>query len=114
MPRKSKTEEFIETALGSSGRLHSLILLLNRAIILLKEAKAVPGTRRENVIKAQNILAQMERSLNYRQGKQTGNLFFIYDYVFDELSRRDDRGIETALSMLTQLRDTYTELRKQI
>ena len=113
MPRKSKTEEFIETALGSAGKLPSLILLINRAIILLKEAKTAPGLRRQNIVKTQNILAQLERALNYRKGKLSGNLFFIYDFLFDELTRGDEKGIDLSINMLMQLRDTYAELHKK-
>ena len=113
MPRKHKIDEFIETALGSAGKLQSLIMLINRAIILLKESKAEPEKLNANIVKAQNILAQLERALNFKQGKLTPNLFFIYDYMFDELSRRDIQGIDTVLPILTQLRDAYTELHKK-
>ena len=114
MPKKQKIDEFIETALGSAGKIQSLILLINRGIILLKEAGADPAKRNTNIVKTQNILAQLERALNFRQGKLAGNLFYIYDYIFDELSRRDDRGMDTAIRMLTQLRDTYTELHRKL
>jgi flagellin-specific chaperone FliS len=113
MPKKSSYDEFLCAAFGSSGKLHTLILLIDRAIILLKEAQAAPGKRAENLVKAQNILAQLERALDFKRGKLSGNLFFIYDFIFDELSRRDSRGIRTALRLLGQLRDTYTELRKR-
>ncbi len=110
MPKKAKVDQFIETALGSAGKIQSLILLLNRGIILLKEAKELPEKRNSAIVKTQNILAQLERALNFKRGKLAGNLFFIYDFIFDELSRRDARGIDTAINMMTQLRNTYSEL----
>lgn len=113
MPKKAKIEEFLETALGSAGKLQTLILLVNRGIVLLKEAKVTPAVRQTNIVKTQNILAQLERALNFKKGKLAGNLFFIYDYLFDELSRRDSRGIDVSIRMLAQLRDTFTALQKQ-
>ena len=113
MPKKSDLDRFRETAIGSAGKLQSILHLVNRAIILLKETQTGKEKRAENLLKVRNILAQLERALNFREGGQAGGLFFIYDYLYDELTRGDDRAIATAIRMLSDLRDVYEAVRKK-
>ena len=114
MPKKNESETYKEIAIKSAGKLKSLLLLVNRAILLLKEAKEDKEKTRENIIKTQNILAQLEKALNFKEGDLAGDLFFIYDYLFAELNNMDDKAIDTSIKMLTDLKETFTAIQKRL
>jgi flagellin-specific chaperone FliS len=113
MPAKNKVILYKETDIKTAGKLKSLLLLVDRGITLLTEAKENAGVRSGHIVKVQNILAQLEQMLNFDRGPQAGDLFFVYDYLFEELQNRDERGIETTLRMLTELRDTFKALSRK-
>lgn len=111
--RAVHAEEYRKRDILTAGKLKSLLLLLNRALLLLKEAGRDPARRNVNIVKTQNILAQLERALDFRQGELAGQLFYLFDYIFAELSNRDDRAVATAINMLTTLKDTFTALSRK-
>ncbi|MBL8026348.1 MAG: flagellar protein FliS [Fibrobacteres bacterium] len=114
MPKKEKIEEFINTALGSSGTMASIILLIDKAIILIKEIREKPEAQNENSRRVRNILAQLQMALNYSEGKDTESLFTLYDYLFQEMQIGDAHSLDSAQKLLTQLRSTFKELKKRI
>ena len=104
---KNDIERYREMAIKSAGKLKSILMLLNRAIVYLKEIRENEALRSANITKAQNILAQLEQALNFDEGKLAGDLFFIFDYLFAELNRQDDNAVETSIKMLQDLKATF-------
>ncbi|OGS37221.1 MAG: hypothetical protein A2293_15195 [Elusimicrobia bacterium RIFOXYB2_FULL_49_7] len=104
-------EEYKMRDILSAGKLKSIQLLLNRSLVLLKTAVAEPEKRNECIIKTQNILAQFEAALNFREGSLSGHLFYLFDYIFVELNHRDESALKTAIDMLTQLKETFAHFR---
>ena len=111
--RKTPLEQFLNTAIGTSGTLASLLLLVDRAIVLLKESQQDVGARPENLRKVRNILAQLQMALNFKAGDVPRNLFFLYDYLYEELQVGDDLSLDGSLRLLGQLRDTLAELKRK-
>ena len=114
MAKKQKVEEFITTALGSSGPMATIILLIDKAIILIKEMKENPESRSNNSRRVRNILAQLQMALNYTEGRDTVGLFTLYDYLYQEMQIADDLALDSAEKLLIQLRTTFKELKKRI
>ena len=110
MPPTDPVKLYQEVAALSAGKLKSVLLLMDRAVLLLKEAQADTALRPTHTVKVQNILAELERSLNVKEGDQAKALFVLFDYVFAALNQRNERAIETALKFLTPLRDTLKKI----
>jgi len=113
MALKSDFEKFRDTAIGSSGKIASILILIDRAKALLREAKEDVVKRETNIVKTQNILAQLEMALNFREGAEASNLFLVYDFLFEELDKRDDHAIDTCDHMLTELRETLAAVKRR-
>ncbi|MFH0919477.1 MAG: flagellar export chaperone FliS [Fibrobacterota bacterium] len=107
MPSKPTAQIYRESDIKTAGKLKSLLLLFDRALVLLHEARDNEKKRGPNIVKVQNILAQFEHSLDFESGGLAGDLFFLYDYLFEELQRRDERAIDTALRMVGDLRTAF-------
>ncbi|OGJ93434.1 MAG: hypothetical protein A2350_13085 [Candidatus Raymondbacteria bacterium RifOxyB12_full_50_8] len=113
MAQEKKIDLYKKVAITSAGKLPSIVLLVDRAVILLKEAREDDEKRQANIIKTQNILAQLERALDFDAGDVAGSLFFIYDYLFAELNNRDDQALDTATKMLGELQETFKKIGKK-
>lgn len=111
-PKKDETEQYREISIKSAGKLKSILLLVDRAILLLNQAKEDESLVPANIVKVQNILAQLERALNFKRGTSAGDLFFVYDYLFVELNNRDEQSINTSLNMLRDLKDIFLTIQK--
>ena len=114
MPKKEKIQEFIETAIGSSGPIASILLLIDKAIVLIRNSRENPGAAIENNRRTRNIIAQLQMALNYREGTSTDSLFTLYDYLYEELLIGDEQSLDSAEKLLVQLRDTFAELKRKI
>ena len=114
MAKKEPVEKFIRTAIGSAGTISSIILLINKAIILLKESQLKPEMRAENNRRIRNILAQLQLALNYSEGTSADSLFSLYDYLYEEMLIGDDQSLASAERLLVQLKETFIELKLKI
>jgi flagellin-specific chaperone FliS len=114
MPRKEPIEKFMRTAIGSAGTISSIILLIDKAIVLLKEMCVSPEKRTENNRRIRNILAQLQMALNYSEGSSADSLFTLYDYLYEEMLIGDEQSIASAEKLLIQLKETFKELKKKI
>ena len=72
-----------------------------------------------NIRKAQNIIVEFMSTLDMRHDRRlAANLYGIYSYMFDRLTQasiRDDAGaLSEAITMLTELRDTWAEAERLV
>jgi flagellar protein FliS len=105
----------VETA--SQGKL--IVMLFNGAIKRAEEAKRqlVRGNRQEahnNLIRAQDIVAELRGALNMKAGELAHNLDRIYEYFQHLLItanvRKDAEPIDQAVELMTTMRDAWAEL----
>jgi flagellin-specific chaperone FliS len=87
-------------------------MLHEKCVQYISAALGSPPERRVFTIKAQNILAQLERSL-VRDTALAQSLFYLYDYCFVLLLRGDDEDLTNAGAVLAVLRDTFAVLYKR-
>jgi len=113
MPEKNKAIYYKEIDIKTAGKLKSLLLLFDRALVLLKQAKESPEKRNAIIVQTQNILAQLEQSLDFNRGGLAGDLFFVFDFLFEDLQRRDERAVDTALKMISGLRGAFAALSRK-
>lgn len=90
----------------------NICMLHTKCVHFIKLAIASDQTpNRLLIIKAQNIIAELERALTV-DDDLSQSLFYIYDYCYTLLDTTDYGKINNALTLLTLLRDTFTELSK--
>lgn len=105
----------VETA--SQGKL--IVMLFNGAIKRAEEAKRqlARGNRQEvhnNLIRAQDIVAELRGALNMKAGEIARNLDRIYEYFQHLLItanvRKEAEPIDQVIDLMTSMRDTWAEL----
>jgi flagellar secretion chaperone FliS len=109
----------VETA--SQGKL--IVMLFNGAIQRAEEAKRqlskgkMDGVH-NNLVRAQDIVAELRSSLNMQAGELAHNLDRIYEYFQHLLVRANIRKntdpIEECIGLLTEMRNTWQELFDQL
>ena len=105
----------IETA--SQGKL--IVMLFNGAIKRSEEAKRQLAKRdfqaaHNNLVRAQDILAELRGALNMNAGEIAHNLDRIYEYLQHLLItaniHKESESIDVCCGFLTSLRDTWQEV----
>ena len=109
------TQVDVETA--SQGKL--IVMLFNGAIKRAEEAKRQldKGKNEDvhnNLIRSQEIVAELRGALNMKAGPIAGNLDRIYEYFQHLLIganvRKESAPIEECIRMMTAVRDLWQEL----
>lgn len=105
----------VETA--SQGKL--IVMLFNGAIKRAEEAKRQlqqgnnPGVH-NNLIRAQDIIAELRGALNMEAGEIAANLDRVYEYfqhlLIQANIRKNPDPIDECLGLLVQIRDAWQEL----
>jgi flagellar protein FliS len=105
----------VETA--SQGKL--IIMLYDAAIKSAEKALSLLGTKKldeihNNLIRAQDIIAELRASLNMKAGEIARNLDNVYDYIHRLLIRgnvrKEKAPLEEAVTLMRMLRATWKEL----
>jgi len=109
------TKTDVETT--SQGKL--IVMLFNGAIKRAEEAKRqMNGGDRQsvhnNLIRAQDILAELRGALNMQAGEIATNLDRIYEYIQHLLIqaniKKEQQHIDDAVGLMADMRDTWREL----
>ena len=105
----------VETA--SQGTL--IVMLFNGAIKRAEEAKRQldKGDRQSvhnNLVRAQDIIAELRGALNMKAGEIAVNLDRIYEYfqhlLISANVKKESAPIDMAVEMMSEMRDTWQEL----
>ncbi|MFO7776664.1 MAG: flagellar export chaperone FliS [Candidatus Hydrogenedentota bacterium] len=106
----------VETA--SQGKL--IVMLFNGAVQRTKQAErllaegAKPGDIHNNLIRAQEIVAELRSALDLTQGEVAHNLNRIYKYIHDRLIqanlKKDPEIMAECIEHLETMRDTWQEV----
>jgi len=115
-PHRAYKQVHVETA--SQGKL--IVMLYDAAIKRTEEAVNQLGGARKldvisnNLIRAQDIIAELRASLNMKAGEIAANLDNVYDYIHRLLIRGNVRKqkapLEEAVRLMRMLRNTWQEL----
>jgi flagellar protein FliS len=114
-PHKAYKQVHVETA--SQGKL--IVMLYDAAVTRTEEALSLLGTKKldainNNLIRAQDIIAELRASLNMKAGELAANLDNVYDYIHRLLIRgnirKEKAPLEEAIRLMRMLRDTWKEL----
>jgi len=109
------TQVDVETA--SQGKL--IVMLFNGAIKRAEEAKRQiekdkKDSAHNNLIRAQDIIAELRGALNMNAGPVASNLDRIYEYFQHLLVmaniRKDAQPIVECVELMTSMRDTWQDL----
>ena len=103
----------------TSSQAKLIVMLYDTAIRRTQEAISLIGTGKQdkvnnNLIRAQDIIAELRASLDLKAGEIAANLDRLYDYIHRLLIRgnvrKEKTPLEEALKLMTVLRDTWEEL----
>lgn len=115
--RAHKTYKQVHVETASQGKL--IIMLYDTAIKRTEEAIKLLGSKKldevnNNLIRAQDIIAELRASLDMKTGEIAANLDRLYDYILRLLVggnvRKQKSPLEEAVKLMTALRDTWKEL----
>ncbi|MBE2212633.1 MAG: flagellar export chaperone FliS [Opitutaceae bacterium] len=75
-------------------------------------------TVHNNIIKAQNILLELQRCLNVRDGGEFAvNMFRLYDFMLTRLiesnTKKDPEGVRVVIQLLGEIRGAWDEMLQQ-
>ena len=113
----------VETA--SPGKL--ILMLYDGALRLLRSAEdgfrlESPGARTEavhnNLMKAQEIIAELQRCLNLRDGGDFAiNMFRLYDFMVMRLieanMKKQPENVRVVIQLLSEVRDAWDQMLRE-
>jgi flagellar protein FliS len=112
-PVIDKAKYYARMQVETSAKPRLICMLHERGVQLIRSAMENDSkTAKANLIKAQNILAQLERSLK-RTDDVSNGLFYLYDYCYCMLEKDEPEPLSTALELMITLRDTFEKLLKK-
>jgi flagellin-specific chaperone FliS len=96
----------------TASKTRAICMLHEKCVQFISASLDSPPERYSFVVKAQNILSQLERSL-IREDRISQSLFFLYDYCYVILERGGDEDLNNAGEILAILRDTFLVLARR-
>jgi flagellar biosynthetic protein FliS len=105
-------EYYATVQIQTASKPRAICMLHEKCVQFISAALDSPPERRVFIIKAQNILAQLERSL-IRDDAISQSLFYLYDYCFVILRHGTEEDLTNAGEILAVLRDTFTILMRR-
>jgi flagellar protein FliS len=115
----------VAIATASPGKL--ILMLFDGALRFLHTAEDgfnLPGLRERqevvhnNLLRAQNIISELQRSLNLREGGDFAiNLFRLYDFMNTRLMeanvRKEPENIRVVVRLLGEVRDAWDQMLRE-
>lgn len=123
--KKLSSYKTVSVDTASPGKL--ILMLFDGALRFLGAAEdgfhlQDPRERQEtihnNLMKAQNIVSELQRCLNFRQGADFAiNMFRLYDFMNAQLMeanvKKDARNIQTVVRLLGEIRDAWDQMLRE-
>jgi len=103
----NRAMQYSESQIKTAGKLKSLQMLHEGGTRFLRDALHDSDKRGENIIKAQNIIAQVQMALRLDEGGVSEILFHLYSYMYDHLENADEKGINEIIGLFDHLGQTY-------
>lgn len=123
--KKLASYKTVSVDTASPGKL--ILMLFDGALRFLRTAEdgfrlECPRTRQEtihnNLIKAQNIVAELQRCLNFREGGEFSiNMFRLYDFMNAQIMeanvKKEPENIRVVLRLLGEIRDAWDQMLRE-
>jgi len=107
------TRQYSATRLITAAHPQIIRLMHANCVLLVKQSFSTdPVHRRNLLVHAQNLLAELEASLKITDEVSKG-LFYLYDYCYCLLESNDPANHNLVVTVLSLLRDTFTILLKK-
>ncbi|MFC1586634.1 flagellar protein FliS [Fibrobacterota bacterium] len=111
MMEKTKKERITDSykisRIMTAGRLQTIIMLVDKArTMLAKMDFNAPDESSDDIMKCQNIIAQLEMALNFRGGKAAPDIFQMYEQIYTSLQAATPNSLHAAKLTLDHFRDT--------
>jgi flagellar protein FliS len=113
-------KQYISTQVSTADRLQLVVMLYDGAITFLNQAKEKMAAQDASgkglyMSKALDIIAELNSSLNFKEGKEVAaNLFHLYNFMSAHLTRAnlnwDTAAVDEVIKILTRLRDAWEEV----
>jgi len=126
LPKKRLASyQSVAIATASPGKL--ILMLMDGAVrflhtaedgLKLKDLRARQETVHNNLLKAQNIISELQRCLNLREGGDFAiNMFRLYDFMNTRLmeanTRKEPANIRVVIKLLGELRDAWDQMLRE-
>ena len=120
MQTLSVNKQYISTQVSTADRLQLVVMLYDGAITFLNQANEKMAAQDAAgkglyLVKALDIIAELNASLNFQEGKEVAaNLFHLYNFMTAHLTRAnlnwDTAAIDDVTKILHQLRDAWEDI----
>lgn len=104
-----KAKYYARIQIETSAKPRIICMLHDHCVKLMRQVSDANDYSEKAAIQAQNILAQLERSLKQEDNVSEG-LFHLYDYCYCLLEKPDVQSAKKALAIMVTLRDTFEHL----
>jgi flagellin-specific chaperone FliS len=105
-------EHYFRNQIDTASKRKAICMLHDRCMFFLLKILSTDGEKASFLIKAQNILSQLQLSLLIHDSVSQ-SLFYLYDYCYLSLERGKDQDINNSLEIIGILRDTFRRLSKR-
>jgi flagellin-specific chaperone FliS len=105
-------EHYFRSQIETASKRKAICMLHERCMFFLIKTFLTNKEKSFLLIKAQNILSQLQRSLRIHDSVSR-SLFYLYDYCYLCLERGGDQDINNTLELIGILRDTFRKLSKR-
>ncbi len=116
-------QHYISTQVSTAEPLKLVVMLYEGAISALRQAKEKmaaqdAGGKGLCLSKALDIIAELNASLNFQDGKEVAaNLFHLYNFMTAHLTRAslewDQKAVDEVMGMLISLKEAWKEVEQK-
>jgi flagellar protein FliS len=120
MQTQTVHKQYLSTQVSTADRLQLVVMLYDGAIKFLTQAKEKMAAQDAAgkglyIGKALDIIAELNASLNFKEGKEVAaNLFHLYNFMSAHLTRAnlnwDATALDEVVKLLSQLRSAWEEV----
>jgi flagellar biosynthetic protein FliS len=111
-PAIDRTKLYAQVQIDTSTQPRLICMLHEKCVQLIRHHIDTDSPHQtSDSVQAQNILAQLERSLK-QDDEVADGLFFLYDYCYCQLEKADKQSSTSAMSIMSGIRDTFEQLSK--
>jgi flagellar biosynthetic protein FliS len=108
-----KSKYYAKMQIETAAKPKLICMLHEKCVQLIRQhLDGSHGSSLTLLVNAQNIIAQLERSLKQTDDVSEG-LFYLYDYCYCQIEKSDTASLNSALNIMTSIRDTFEHLAKR-
>jgi flagellar biosynthetic protein FliS len=102
-------EYYTKVQIETASKNKAIYMLHERCMFFVLKAQSAPDNKMFYCAKAQNILSQLQTSLQIDDSISQG-IFYLYDYCYVILGRGNDSDLANALEILNILSSAFRRL----